>query len=106
MHGTQGALQLPDPNYFGGQVFLNAFQQAPREVPLDPGYSENSRGLGVADMPYALRQGRPHRASGALAYHVLDVMHALHESSSEGRHIELTSRCERPAPLPQGPLNG
>lgn len=28
------------------------------EVPLTHGYTENSRGIGVADMAYALRTGR------------------------------------------------
>jgi hypothetical protein len=51
-------------------------------------------------MAYALRNGRPHRASGELAYHVLDVMHGILEASAGGRHIELTSACERPSPLP------
>ena len=38
--------------------------------------------------------------NGELAYHVLDAMHAVLEASSSGQHIELTSACERPAPLP------
>jgi hypothetical protein len=70
------------------------------EVPLTHGYSKNSRGIGVADMAYALRSGRPQRASGELAYHVLDIMHAFHDASREDRHIALSSTCSRPAPLP------
>ncbi|MCX6375926.1 MAG: gfo/Idh/MocA family oxidoreductase, partial [Armatimonadetes bacterium] len=76
------------------------------EVPLTHGYAENSRGIGVADMAYALRSGRPHRASGDLAYHVLDIMHAFHDASREGKHIELESTCERPAALPLGLRHG
>ena len=53
-----------------------------RDVPLTHGYAENSRGLGVADMARAIREGRPHRASGELAYHVLDVMAAFEEAST------------------------
>ena len=34
-------------------------------------------GIGVADMAHALTGGRDVRASGAMGYHVLDVMHAL-----------------------------
>jgi hypothetical protein len=56
----------------------------------------------VADLAYALRTDRPHRANGELAYHVLDAMHAILEASSNGQHIELTSTCERPAALPAG----
>ena len=53
-------------------------------------------------MACALRTGRPHRASGELAYHVLDVMIALHEAAEGGRHVTLASTCDRPAPLPAG----
>ena len=49
-----------------------------------------------------IRSGRPHHANGELAYHVLDIMHAFHDASREGRHIELSSTCKRPAPLPLG----
>jgi hypothetical protein len=65
-------------------------------------YHENSRGIGVADMAYGLRTGREHRTNGELAFHVLDIMCALHESSDQGRHILLESTCKRPKPLPMG----
>jgi len=65
-------------------------------------YTENFRSLGLADMATALRSGRAHRASGELAYHVLDAMHAIHDASASGRHVDLASTCERPAPLPLG----
>ena len=42
-------------------------------------------------MAYALRCGRPHRASGDLAYHVLDVMHAFQEASESGKHVHIQS---------------
>lgn len=79
---------------------LIPFWEAACNLPLTHAHTGNSRCLGVADMAYALRTGRSHRANGELAYHVLDVMHAVLEASETGRHIELTSRCERPAPLP------
>ncbi|NIA15482.1 MAG: Gfo/Idh/MocA family oxidoreductase [Nitrospiraceae bacterium] len=101
IHGTTGSLSVPDPNGFGGPVkVLRADSDGWTEVPLTHGFSEQSRGIGVADMAYALRTGRPHRASGELAYHVLDLMHAFHESSDTGQHICLESTCQRPAPLP------
>ena len=42
-----------------------------------------ARGIGVADMADALRSGRAPRAGGELAYHVLDIMHAIHDASRE-----------------------
>ena len=71
-------------------------------MPLTHGHTEQSRGIGVADLACALRSGRPHRASGELGYHVLDTMCAFLESSQEGKYVELTSTCGRPAPLPLG----
>jgi predicted dehydrogenase len=103
IYGSEGTLSLPDPNTFGGPVRLRqAGEQEWRDVPLTHGYTENSRGIGVADMAYALIEGRPQRASGAMAYHVLDLMHAFHDASREGRHIDLMSTCDRPAALPVG----
>jgi len=107
IYGTQGSLHVPDPNGFGGQVRVRrAGAKEWAEVPLAFGYSENARGVGVADMAYALRFGRRNRASGELAYHVLDIMHAIHDASREGRHIQLESTCQRPAPLPLGLRDG
>lgn len=103
IHGTEGSLSVPDPNGFGGAVKIRRFDSTEwQPVPLTHGYAENSRGIGAADMACALRSGRPHRCSGELAYHVLDVMHAFHDASDQGRHVEIASRCERPAPLPLG----
>ena len=107
VYGTEGTLSVPDPNGFGGPVRLRRAGAGEWSLmPHSHGYAENSRGIGVADMAYALRSGRPHRASGELTYHVLDVMHAFHDSSEQGRHIELQSTCERPAPLPMGLRHG
>jgi predicted dehydrogenase len=103
VHGTEGSLTVPDPNGFGGAVSVwRLGGQGWQDVPLTHGYAENSRGIGVADMAYALRSGRPHRASGEMAYHVLDTMHGFLDASRQGRHVELASTCSRPAPLPQG----
>ncbi len=101
IYGSKGTLSVPDPNTFRGPVQVRlAGEQEWTDVPLTHGHDTNSRGIGLADMAYALRSGRPHRATGELAYHVLDIMHAIHDASREGRHIELTSTCARPAPLP------
>src|SRR6185295_10254952 len=94
IYGSAGTLSVPDPNTFGGPVRLRrAGESEWTEMPLTHGRLENSRSLGVADMAYALRSGRPHRASGELAYHVLEVMRSFAEASAHGRHVELGSTC-------------
>ncbi len=103
IYGTEGTLSAPDPNGFGGPVRLRRAGAGDwSEIPLTHPYVENTRSIGVADMACALRSGRPHRASGELCFHVLDLMHAFHEAASQGRHIEMQSTCPRPAPLPLG----
>jgi predicted dehydrogenase len=103
IYGSEGSLSVPDPNTFGGPVRVRrAGATEWGSVPLTHGYTENSRGLGVADLAYALQSGRAHRASGEQAYHVLDIMHALLEASAADHHMTLSSGGERPAPLPLG----
>jgi len=106
VYGTEGSLSVPDPNNFGGPVVVKRERGEWQEVPLTHGYLENTRSIGVADMACALQSGRPHRASGELAYHVLDLMHAFHDASDQGRHVEMESTCTRPASLPLGLLPG
>lgn len=101
IYGTEGSMSVPDPNCFGGPVLVkrhNARQWS--EIPLTHGYAENSRGIGVADMANALINKRQNRASGTLAMHVLDIMHGFHDASRDGRHYNITDKCERPAALP------
>ena len=100
IYGSQGTLSVPDPNTFGGPVVLRKpYAAAGKIIPLLPLREHNSRSLGVADMAAAMREGHPHRANGELAYHVLDIMHTIHSSSQQKRHLALESTCERPAPL-------
>jgi predicted dehydrogenase len=107
IYGTLGTLSVPDPNTFGGPVRLRAAGSSEwTEVPLSHGYASNTRSIGVADMAYALQYGRKHRANGEMAYHVLDIMHAIHDAASAGKHVNLASTCERPAPFPVGLLPG
>jgi predicted dehydrogenase len=107
IYGTEGSMSVPDPNGFGGPVKIRRLgAQEWKEVPLAFGYADNSRGIGVADMANAIRSGRPHRASGELAFHVLDIMCAIHEASDQGKHVNLTTTCAKPAPLPLGLLPG
>ncbi len=100
IYGTEGTLVLPDPNGFGGPVQMRRDGGELQDVPLRFPYAENSRGVGVADIAYAIRSGRPARANGELAFHVLDIMHTIHEAAAQGCRLPLESRCERPALMP------
>lgn len=99
--GSEGTLSLPDPNGFGGPVRLYkpGKEAVWQEIPVTRPHAENHRGIGLSDMVEALETGRPHRASGELAFHVLDIMTSLHEASLENRHLTLESTCSQPLPL-------
>jgi predicted dehydrogenase len=97
--GTEGTLQVPDPNTFAGPLKVLAHGEKEwRDLPLSG--SEAGRGLGVLDMARALRTGAPHRASGAVAQHVLETMTAIVESAETGLPRSLTSTCTAPETLP------
>lgn len=106
IYGSEGSMRVPDPNGFKGPVYVRRAGASDwSEIPLTHS-GDVGRGIGVADMAYALRTGRPHRASGDLAYHVLDVMQSFDESSQGGRSVRVKSTVKRPAPLPMGLLKG
>ena len=101
IYGSEGTLSVPDPNTFGGAVRVKRSQDETwRDVPLTYPYSENSRGLGASDMALAIQQGRPHRASGELALHVLDLMESVQEASEAGQYVRVRTTCPRPAAMP------
>ncbi len=101
LYGEAGTLIVPDPNYFGGEIEFAKAGEEWREVATTHAYADdNYRVLGLADMAQAIRTGRPHRASGALAFHVLEVMESFQASSDSGKAIAISSRPERPAPMP------
>ncbi len=107
IYGTEGSLSVPDPNTFGGPVKLKREGAKDwTEVPLTHQYTDNSRGLGAADLATALGSGRKVRASGEFAFHVLDVMETLLEASEKQSWLEVKSTCERPAPFPLGMTMG
>ena len=99
IYGTEGSLRVPDPNMFTGVIEVwQRGEDAWREVA--PMFSENvGRGMGVADMADAIRTGRQHRASDAIAEHVLDAMLSFEESAEQGCAVALGTHVERPAAL-------
>lgn len=108
IYGTEGSVAVPDPNTFGGPVRVRRQGNDDwMDMPLSHGYKDNSRGIGPADMAYGLVTGRAHRASGALAYHVLDVMLSVLDAGEPGAGaVTVESTVERPAPFPLGLIPG
>jgi len=107
IYGTEATLLVPDPNNFGGEVKLAKPRAEFEDVPVTLPYADgNYRSIGVADMAYGILANRPHRASGNLALHALEVMEAFEVSSREGRTVDIQSTVERPAPVSDNLVNG
>jgi predicted dehydrogenase len=89
IYGTEGTLKVPDPNTFGGPVLVRRMgEEQWSTIPLINEYSDNSRGLGIAEMAEAIEETRPHLASGELAFHVLDIMQGIHDASVSGKYYK------------------
>lgn len=111
IHGTEGSLRVPDPNWFGGDIAVatgrgdwDVTSTSDRvfgrgNYPADGPQHANYRGLGLAEMARAIAEDRPHRANGDIALHVLAVMQAILDAAASRRVLEVSDRCDRPAAL-------
>ncbi len=120
IYGEKGTICIPDPdpihgaNIFHGEVWYRTRETSrwthqPRpngrdrwQMAENPyGFNEDSRGIGLVEMAHAIREGRLPRASGALAFHVLEVMTGILESSGKGQFVSIESRPSIPDILPE-----
>jgi predicted dehydrogenase len=114
IHGTEGSMRLPDPNWFGGAPAIAQGRGGWKEIdtsqrvfgranwPSGNPRVANFRGLGLAEMARAIADGRPHRANGEVALHVLAVMDGILEAATENSRVRIAEGCARPAPLEDG----
>jgi predicted dehydrogenase len=103
LYGTEGTIAVPDPNRFDDpvEVFTSDAEDW-RIVPPSGGYAGAARGYGLADMARAIETDRPHRASGELALHVLEIMDAVAASSERHGSVKLETTVPRPEAVPEG----
>jgi predicted dehydrogenase len=97
--GTEATIAFPDPNRFDGEVRICATGSDDWTTVPSVG-STASRGAGVLEMARAIREGRPHRAQGELAFHVLDTMASIAESIDTRAFVDVESSA---APVPALP---
>ena len=131
IYGTRGMVSVPDPNLFGGTVnyfdgnkltdIVKAVEgpsfaklvtmvtktpecreEMPLAFPADEDPRCNMRGLGVSDIAQSLIEGRQSRLSGDLSRHVVEVLAAFDKAAKEGVTVEMTTTCQRPAPMAEG----
>ncbi len=128
VYGTDGVLICPDPNYYAGPVKL--IRNGGKEcvtMPLTHGYSgeevergvdlskldafrlnwqKSRRGIGVADMAWAITNNRPQRCSAEMALHTIEIIHGVKTASETGKYYEMTTHPEKPKALRPGFIGG
>jgi predicted dehydrogenase len=104
IYGSEGTMKVPDPNVFDGPVHLRREEDADFQLMPPATPTGHGRSVGLADMAYAIRSSRAHRASGEQAFAVLEAMQAFLDSSQQGRAIATGAAYEKPAPMPREPL--
>ncbi len=127
LYGEKATVVMSDedpnggPNLFGGDLLIKdeqsyRWKNMPREEgdeeipweiaevkhPYDAvSFVENDRGIGLVDMAEAIAEGRPNRASGSMALHMLEVSEAILISAREQRYIKMQTGFAIPAAMPQ-----
>lgn len=105
--GTEGSLGIHDPNDFYGPLVLTRPGSAPAVFPYThPFHDDNWRGLGVADLCYAIKNGRRPRAEGSLGLHAFEVIHRVWQSTVTGQTYTIENRVARPEAMPRSGFRG
>ena len=115
LYGSKGSIIVPDPNMFGGPVLIskelgsdwnnfsvenmllgktNIVNHSGRsnEAPKQSNY----RGIGLSEMIHAIENNKPHRCSGELSFHVLDIINTTIDAAKNNKEIEIKSTCTKP----------
>jgi predicted dehydrogenase len=87
--GSEGTLVVPDPNTFEGELTIHRGKDEIETLPSQG--STSTRGTGVVELARAIRADKPERASGELAYHVLDIMVSTIEAGERKQPVEVKS---------------
>ena len=102
-HGDLGSLYLSSFQDFDAAVELSPYGEEYAPVPyVRPPFDGIDWGRSVAEIADAIAEGRPQRASGAQAAHVVEICAAISESLQTGRPVDVTSSFTPPWPMAWG----
>lgn len=114
IHGSIGSIMLFDPNDYGPSEEGGALQLSSnfndhhviKDIPIMYPFIEENRGIGIADMAYALLNDRKPRVSAELGYHAFEAVMGICKSCEDGTVYTMKSTCKRPEPLKVKALGG
>ena len=96
LHGDTGSIFLSDWLLFDAKVELARFGEPYQSVPVENAFPGTDWGRALGDLSDAIVSGRPHRATGAQAAHIVEILDAVKTSIAEGRAVEITSSFSPP----------
>ncbi len=100
-HGDLASLYLDSFQDFAAPVELAGYRAPYQPLPyVRPPYAGTEWGRAVVEMAEAIAEGRPQRATGAQAAHVVEILCAIRQSYQEGRPVAVTSNFTPPPPMP------
>ena len=108
LYGTKGAINVPDPSYFGGEIKICTEKNSDwKTIKTDDmnlgrldanriGGEKNYRGIGVSELIGSIINNKENRCSGELSLHVLDIMQSIIKSAKVDQKINLESSTKVP----------
>lgn len=97
LHGDTGSIHLADWQLFDSTVEIARFGEHYRPVPVENPYPGTDWGRALGDLSDAIVSGRPHRATGAHAAHIVEILDATATSVAERRAVDIASSFVPPA---------
>ncbi|MGF1484335.1 MAG: Gfo/Idh/MocA family protein [Opitutales bacterium] len=100
-HGDAGSVYLGSFQGFGSPVKSAKFgdKDWTDHDHLKEPFQGIEFGRGVQDLAESILADKPHRASGAQAAHVVEIIEGMFTSMREDRTVELTGTFPKPAPM-------
>lgn len=100
-HGDRGSLYLGSFQDFHATVEYAEFGGQYEPVPyVKEPFPGVEWGRAVVEMAEAMAAGRPQRATGTQAAHVVEILCAIQRSYTEGRPVDVHSAFVPPSPMP------
>ena len=115
LYGDKGSMVVPDPNMFGGSVYIckklgNPWKEfKTNKMPLgkinirtqssranESPTNANYRGAGLSEMGYCIENKKDHKCNGELSLHVLDIIQSIMQACKFGKTKFIKTKCKKP----------
>ena len=115
LYGDKGSMIVPDPNMFGGSVYVCKKLGDPwkeyktNKMPLgkinirsqssranESATNANYRGAGLAEMAYSIENKKINKCNGDLSLHVLDIIQSTMKACKSSTTQLIKTSCAKP----------